>query len=110
MCKWNPYVSAEHLSGDEDDQKKFDLVVTRSSSPPQASVQGDEPESCGNAISSILSLAQNLSDFFKLHHCKTVEEDILLWIDAVGINQGDPAEVPDQIFQMDTIFESADEI
>jgi hypothetical protein len=57
-----------------------------------------------------LSLPQNLSNFFKRHHLKLIDDGIYLWIDAICINQTDTAEVSKQIFLMDAVFELANQV
>jgi hypothetical protein len=51
-----------------------------------------------------------LSDFFKLHHRKLIDDGIYLWIDAICINQTDVGEVSKQIFLMDAVYESASQV
>jgi hypothetical protein len=67
----------------------------------------DEANASSETTTSSIRLTQNLSDFFRHHHQKIIDEGNLLWIDALCINQQDPAEVAFKIFQMDASFGSA---
>ncbi|KAG8158249.1 hypothetical protein KVR01_012010 [Diaporthe batatas] len=70
---------------------------------------GEEPGSTPKHAPdySSIELAPNLSDYFTYHAAWHIKQRVPLWIDAICINQQDPAEVAEQILLQADIYTMA---